>query len=152
GFKHEHEIFAVFNPEYVILALEARVFPVDIDAIEIILLNDRHARFRELFARRRSQNRIGKVFTPTPATDRDHDFEIRILLTKLDEVTKVDGVGCHVGKPRHAILYIDERIVEYADLFRGDSLRINRTPESRDIPDDQFRNTCIGCAAFLLTG
>src|SRR5260370_2451560 len=60
--------------------LEAGVLPIDVEAVEVVFGDEVHRAIDEDLAALLCQRGVGEVFGPGPATYRDEDLEVGVLL------------------------------------------------------------------------
>ncbi len=81
--EQEYEVGAVFGAGLVARAGHAGVLPVDIEAVEIVLLEEGQGAIDELATRDRGEGGVREAAGAEPATDGDHQLEA--------------GLGCFEG-------------------------------------------------------
>ena len=114
----------------------ARIFPIDVDPVEPVFLDERGARRRELRARSVGERDVGEFPRPRPAADRNERFHLRMsrleereLVEASTERARVPGVaGVRLVDVRVRIAERDlssvgdvgKGVVDMSELVRGD--------------------------------
>ena len=75
--EQQREVLLVFGTEDVAVADLAGVLPVDVEAVELVALDEADGACDEARAGARGERRVGEAAGPGPAADRDEDLERR---------------------------------------------------------------------------
>src|ERR1700733_26561 len=109
-FEQQSKILLVFSAEGVAGSDHARIFPVDIETIEIIAGEKVHNTLDKERPALRRQRDVGEVGRPEPSANRDENRERRILPLETGKECEVPGIFSEAGD-HTAILDIGEGIV-----------------------------------------
>ena len=140
--RHQRgEVLLVLRPMRVAQPREARVFPVDIEAIEIVALHEGDGALDEAAPALGRQYGVRKTAGPGPAAHRDEDGELRKAPAQPGQALKVLGIAREAFHDL-SVLDVGECVVDVRQLVGSDGGRVDQLVFGEDVADDDARLLC----------
>ena len=129
------EVLLVLGPVDVAVAGQARIFPVHVEAVEVVPAHEVDRALHEALPALTSVHGVGEAARPRPAAHGDEDLQVRVALAEGGEHAEVLVV---VREAFHhaAVLDVGERVVDVRELVRGNGGRIDEVVLGEHVADD----------------
>src|SRR6185437_15372778 len=131
-------VLLVFGTKSIPCAALPGVFPVDVQSIQVVSLNEGDDGVNEDFPARFCEHRVGEVAGPQPSADRDEYGQRRVLLPLCVEGCKIRGVS-RIALDDAAVFDIRESIVDPGELLDSDFPGLQQMVLRKDIADYNWR-------------
>ncbi len=130
------EVLLVLRPVRVVVAGQARVLPVHVEAVEVVAPHEVHGARDEHATALRGQRGVREPLRPRPAADGHQDLEVRVVLPQAGQHLQVVGVaGTALDDP--AAHDVGEREVDVGELLSADLVRLEDAVAGEDVGDDR---------------